>query len=302
MRIATPSGRPKGVLVRRSRLAYFIAGVSVATVLAAVPATALVLVADPSPNTYDGASPSLNVLPAQFVLGGSLDAAVDPVVDHCSSPNRAVPMQMSWTGSDATSRIAGYDVWGSSYPEGGVAGELVHGTSATSYRFSAPTTTPNVAVVTVIATGTSGWWPATIVATPPCRVPASPSGWTSGKRMVRRLPLAQARWCSRRERGPGPRPVARASTGARRCTHPVRVLLTYTLKTQRPGQTVAVAVEKSTNRGVVNITVDGGAARQSTPMRRRRPIASLSGRRSRTRKSHHQDDQCRNRWPFPHRH
>ena len=238
------------------------AGVLAATVLVAVPATAVVITAvDPSPNTYDGASPSLNVLPAQFVLGGSLDAAVDPAVDHCFAPNRSIPLEMRWTGSDSTSRISGYDVWSSRYPEGGVANEQVHGTSATSYRFLGANNNAecgggdgnsdgnywvvardNRGNAAMSSTGISQWvdvWQedgSTLEAHSGPLVLLSRTGtWNTAN-------------CTCFNWG---KTLYSTAAGAS---------LTYRVTTQRPGQTVALAVEKNSNRGVIYVSVDGGTS------------------------------------------
>jgi len=238
------------------------AGVLAATVFVMVPATALVMTAvDPSPKTYDGASPSLNVLPAQFVLGGSLDAAPDPAVDSCDAANNSVPLEMRWTGSDSTSRISGYDVWASRWADGVLADEVAHGTSATSYRFFGSNydadcgggvhNTGNYWVVArdnrgnaaMSGTGISQWvdvWQED-GATPTTRsgplVLSSRTGtWTKSN-------CACFNW------------------GKTLYSTVAGASLTYTVTTQRPGQAVALAVEKNTNRGVMNVSVDGGTSR-----------------------------------------
>jgi hypothetical protein len=246
--------------MRYPRLTYFACGALFATVLAAVPATALVMTAaDPSPNTYDGASPSLNVLPAQFVLGGSLNAAKDATVSYCEAANQ-VPLEMRWTGSDSTSGVAGYDVWSRSSVAGDGAGEQVHGTSATSYRFSGSNYNADCGGGDH-STGT--YW----VVARDNRGNAAMSG--SG--ISQWVDVWQEDGTGHNTRS-GPL-VLSSRTGtwskaACTCFNWGRTLystvagasLTYTVTTQRPGQTIAVAVEKNSNRGVIDVSVDGATS------------------------------------------
>jgi hypothetical protein len=168
---------------------------------------------------------------------------------------------MRWTGSDSTSRIAGYDIWASGYPEGGVASEQVHGTSATSYRFWGANNDAecgggdghsdgnywvvardNRGNAAMSGTGISQWvdvWQedgTTLMTRSGPLVLSSRTGtWTKAS-------------CTCFNWG---KTLYSTAAGAS---------LTYKVTTQRPGQTVALAVEKSTNRGVANISVDGGTA------------------------------------------
>jgi hypothetical protein len=199
-------------------------------------------------------------LPAQFVLGGILDAAKDPALSNCEAANLNIPLEMRWTGSDNISGLSGYDVWSSSYPEGGVASERVHGTSATSYRFGGANydadcgggdhSTGNYWVVardnrgnaSMSGTGISRWvdvWQEDGVGhntrSGPLVLSSRTGTWTKAS-------------CTCFNWG---KTLYSSAAGAS---------LTYTVKTQRPGQTVALAVEKNSNRGVVNISVDGGTS------------------------------------------
>ncbi len=83
----------------------------VAALVVAVPAAASVFAAkDAAPNAYDGTAPQLTVAPVQFVLGASIDAATPCTADG-GQDNNDIPLRLTWTGSDAVSGVAGYEVW-----------------------------------------------------------------------------------------------------------------------------------------------------------------------------------------------
>ncbi|MET0997391.1 MAG: hypothetical protein ABWX73_01640, partial [Marmoricola sp.] len=68
----------------RLSLPSFAAGALAATVLVAVPATALggaTSAADPHPHTYDGTSPAFTLSPVEFRIGSSIDAADAPAAE-----------------------------------------------------------------------------------------------------------------------------------------------------------------------------------------------------------------------------
>src|SRR4051794_10386209 len=132
--------RRRMLVNRRPFFTPFAAGALAATLFVALPAAAVITSAastDPHPTKYDGTSPAFTMKPLSFSLGASIDAAtpVDPVNLCAGSPwNFNIPLKMTWTGSDAVSGIAGYDVWETGPALDGV-GKLVEGTTATSYSY-----------------------------------------------------------------------------------------------------------------------------------------------------------------------
>jgi hypothetical protein len=244
----------------RSPLAGFIAGTCAATVLIGVPATALVTAAvDPNPSTYDGTAPSLTVRPAEFVIGASIDAAAAPHADYCAAPwpwNFGIPMRLRWTGSDGTSGLQGYDVWGFGQRFDGW-GKLVANTSATSFSYngnnypgdcgeggaygyshwvSAKDNRGNTASSALAAADGVNVWQETGTTTSDHYSPLS----------LTRTGTWSTASCTCFNNG---RTLTSTAAGAS---------LTYQLTTTKPSQTVAIVMEKNSNRGVVNVSVDGG--------------------------------------------
>jgi hypothetical protein len=245
------------------------AGVLAATVFVAVPATALVTTTtvDPSPKTYDGTTPSLTVSPVQFVVGSSIDAAWDPNSPYSGCElnqwNEGIPLQIRWTSSDNTSKIAGYDVWErgvteESHPEE-VVTEVLHGTQSTSYRLDGGNHQGDCGPLWM----DHHFW---VVARDNRGNSASSSRDITSQSVNVWL-----------EDGATPTeryaalPVTRTgtwSTANCQCFNHGRTLystaagasLTYRVTTTKPGQTAAVVAEKNSNRGRVNISVDGGTA------------------------------------------
>ena len=226
--------------------------------LVAVPATALVsLAADPHPNTYDGASPLLTMRPVEFVVGESINAAEPPGAFCASSIWNDATLKMRWTGSDAISGLAGYDVWAAG-PSHDPADKLADGTSATSYGY--PGTNYNGDCGGGSAVDNHYW-----VAAKDNR------GNTATTNLVGQVFRV---WM---ENGVDPTgdsaalPLTRTGTwtsSSCACSNHGKTLystaqgasLTYRVTTTRPGQVFALVVGKNTNRGVVNVSVDGGTA------------------------------------------
>lgn len=234
-------------------------------VLVGVPAAAVLqaqVAKDANPKVYDGTSPALTLKPTTFVIGASIDAAGDPAVDSCGLWNLEVPMQLRWSGSDATSGLAGYDVWvfgpGWDYPTGN---ELEHGISATSYRFNGSNYDSDCGG----GARDDEYW-----------VVARDNRGNSARSMSfgQRIAVWQENGynaASGEIGADGLRLSSRSGTWTRsNCTcfnggHTLfstsaGAALTYTVKVTRPGQTIGLAMEKNTNRGKADISVDGGAA------------------------------------------
>jgi hypothetical protein len=243
----------------RLSLPSFAAGALAATVLVAFPATALVsMAADPHPTTYDGTSPALTLNPVEFVTGASINAAQAPSADMCATMpwNTSIPLRLRWTGSDATSGVAGFDVWGEGPPFEGVQ-KLVAGTSATTYALTGYNYEGDCGEGQAFD---KQFW----VVAKDNRGNAASSGLAS--------PNVNA-W---QENGTDPLgaagiPVTKTGTwsvASCTCFNNGKTLystaagasLSYKVTTSRPGQTVAIVMEKNTNRGTANISVDGGTA------------------------------------------
>jgi len=241
----------------RAHLPSFLAGTLVATLLVALPTAALVsAAADPNPNTFDGTSPSLTMGPVEFVVGASLDAAKPP--DECASWswNMAIPLRMRWSGADATSGLAGYDVWGVGPRWDGTL-KLVEGSSGTTYGYAGSNYTGDCGEGAITA---NEFWVVSKdnrgnTATTN-RVGQHVDVWQENGVDVSGGPaLAVTRtgtWatanCTCFNNG---KTTYSTSKGAS---------LSYKVTSDRPGQTVGVVVEKNSNRGTVNISVDGGTA------------------------------------------
>ncbi len=246
----------------RASLPSFVAGALAAGVLAAVPATALVVRSaevDPNPNAYDGTSPTLTLAPVDFVVGSSIDAAQARSSESCATfPwNLNVPLRMRWSGGDVTSGLAGYDVWGNGAKWDGV-NQLADDTAAKTYVLAGNNYGGDC--------GGGGefnnhYW-----------VSAQDNkGNTASSRLIREH---LAVWD---ENGITPNlgesNLALTRTGTWRtascaCFNTGKTLystakyaaLSYKVTTTAPSQVVGVVMEKASNRGTVNISVDGGTA------------------------------------------
>ena len=237
-----------------SRLSYFVAGALAATVLVSVPAAALVDTAtvDPKPSTYDGTTPSFTLSPIEFVLGASIDAAGPFGGDVCdTAENYSIPLRMRWSASDATSGVAGYDVWRGLY-DGNA--KVVADTTATSYQFWGHNwenrcgggDNPGYTKTWVVARDNRG---------------NSATSIAYGERV--------GVWAEAGERS---LPATRTGTWTTaKCTcfnngqtiYSTKAGASVTYKVpavERPGQTLALVVEKNSNRGRMNVSVDGGTA------------------------------------------
>lgn len=240
----------------RISLPSFAAGALAATLVVAVPATALVGLAepDPHPHRYDGTSPSLTMRPVGFVIGASINAA-EPPGEFCSASIwNFTTLRMKWFGGDGTSGLAGYDVWGEGPSYNGFE-KLVEGTSATSYGYSGSNYTGDCGGGSgvdnrfwVVAKDNRGNTAAT------SRVGQHFDVWTekgvdvTGERAA--LPLTRSgTWkvssCACSNHG---RTLYSTAKGAS---------LTYEVTTTRPGQVLALVVGKNSNRGTVGVSVDG---------------------------------------------
>jgi hypothetical protein len=235
----------------------FLAGVSVASLIFAVPVA--MAATDGNPNTYDGTSPSLTLKPLEFAVGSSIDAAA-PVSTECTNKfwNMEIPVLLRWTATDRVSGIDGVDVFGGG---GGFAGvrklATFEGTSTTSFPFNGTN-----------YDGTCGgggfldrelWVEARDV-----------RGNSASSRAVPPdgIDLWDENGVNTMTSAPD---LARTQTGTWKvsncaCFNNGSTLhsstpgasITYTLTSVRPGQTVAVVMPTNTNRGVVKIGIDGG--------------------------------------------
>jgi len=242
----------------RISLPSFAAGALAATLLVAVPATALVsLAADPHPNTYDGASPLLTMRPVEFVVGESINAA-EPPGEFCGPAIwNAATLKMRWTGSDAISGLAGYDVFAAGPSHGGVE-KMVDQTSATSYGYDGTNYTGDCGGGSDVD---NRYWMAA----------------TDNRGNTATTNQVGQHFDVWMENGVDPTgdeaalPLTRTGTwtvSSCACSNHGKTLyssakgasLTYRVTTTNAGQVLALVVGKNTNRGVVNISVDGGTA------------------------------------------
>lgn len=234
----------------------FAAGALAATLMVAVPATALVRLAasDPHPHSYDGTSPSLTMRPVGFVTGASIDAA-EPPGEFCSASIwNSTMLRMKWSGGDGTSGLAGYDVWGAGPSHDGFE-KLVEATHATSYGYPGTNYTGDCGEggsvdnhFWVVAKDNRGNTATTN------QVGQHFDVWTergvdvTGEKAA--LPLTRTgTWktssCSCSNHG---KTLYSTTRGAS---------LTYQLSTTRPGQVLALVAGKNANRGTVDVSVDG---------------------------------------------
>lgn len=244
----------------RPSLPSFLAGALAATVLVAVPATALVgrtAAVDPNPDAYDGTSPALTLAPVEFVVGSSIDATDAIPPDMCAAwPwNTNVPLRMRWSGSDVTSGLAGYDVWGSGAKWDGVS-KLVDATQATSYVFPGTNYSGDC--------GGGGefnnhYWVSA----------RDNKGNSAASRMVGQLVNVWDEKGVTPNAGESNLAVTRTGTwtaASCTCFNTGKTLystarnaaLSYKVTSTSAGQVVGVVMEKASNRGTVNISVDGG--------------------------------------------
>jgi hypothetical protein len=119
----------------RISLPSFAAGALVATVLVAIPATAMHgarTAADTHPRKYDGTAPVLALQRPRFIIGRSIDAAE---ADGCQVANFGVPERLQWIARDPGSGLTGFEVWqiGASSPPARVA---TLGSGSRHYDFS----------------------------------------------------------------------------------------------------------------------------------------------------------------------
>jgi len=241
----------------RAQLPPFIAGALAATLLVALPAAALVSAADdPNPNTFDGTAPTLRLGPVEFVIGASLDAADPPNECATWAWNMAIPLRMRWSGADATSGLAGYDVWGVG-PRWDGAVKLVEGSNATTYVYDGSNYSGDCGEGALTA---NDFWVAT----------KDNRGNTATSNLVGQHVDAWQENGVDVSGGPA-LPLTRTGTWTTAnctCFNNGKTLystakgasLSYKVTSDKPGETVGVVVEKNSNRGTVNISVDGGTA------------------------------------------
>lgn len=210
---------------------------------------------DPRPSVYDGTAPLLTMQPLEFVLGASLDQAGPSNTDCSGRPwNLEVPLQLRWVGSDAVSAVRGFDVW-QQYPD--YVWKRAEGTSATTYQFAGTNYDGSCGDGGSVE---SWYW---VVAHDNRGNSATSAGQSRVVDVWQETGLT--------EYGQAGIPLVRTgtwSTSSCVCSNNGRTLtrssagasLTYTITTTKPGAVVAIAVGKNTNRGVMNVSLDGGTA------------------------------------------
>ena len=236
--------------------ASFTAGALTAALLVGVPAA--IAAVDANPDIYDGTAPAFTVRPLEFRIGESVDAAAPfDFEDGCGSPawNNSIPTRLTWSASDPTSGIAGYDVYRAGAAIGVELrasygpGTTSHDLSSTNYR------------------GDCGGGATTDFAT--WAVAKDVRGNTSSSTAV----LNGVRAFDEQGRDPifeGDLTTTRtglwsASTcvcfnnGQTLRTSAAGATMTFQVNTDRPGQTVALIMAKASNRGRAEIRVDGGS-------------------------------------------
>jgi hypothetical protein len=104
-----PAPSSTGGCMNRNRTLALVGGFVLFAAGAAVPAIAADLA---DTGTYDGQTPSLNLLPSRFVVGQAIDATVaqDPENFCAQYWHHDIPMQLQWTASDSGSGIAANEV------------------------------------------------------------------------------------------------------------------------------------------------------------------------------------------------
>lgn len=236
----------------------FISGFVVGGLIAAVPVAWAV--SDARPGRFDATSPTLSVRPLQFVLGASIDAAaeVDPNGGCNGEWNNSIPMRLRWKATDATSGVDHVEVW-TQYAGFEPQQEASYdGTSTTSHAYTASSYDGTCGGGTSVVMArwlrvedVRGNTAASALLSAPVQVwdeNAEPQAFIGGlgTLSVARTGLWQVADCDCFNHGH----TAYTSTAGASST--------YTVTTTRPGQTIALVMEKNTNRGVVRIRVDHG--------------------------------------------
>jgi hypothetical protein len=235
----------------------FVSGFVIGTLVAAIPvAWALT---DNNPNQFDATSPTLAVQPAEFVIGGSLDAAAD-VTDCSGGWNNTVPMRLRWTAADPISGIDHVEVWTTYAGHAADMAASYEGAGTTSFAYNASTYDGTCGEGTSVV---EAHW----VRTRDLR------GNTAASALVRAEVQVWDENAVPRDfiANLGTMTMTRTGTwSVSNCTcfnhgHTAYATAsgasrTYTVTTTRPGQTLALVMEKAANRGVVKISVDGGTA------------------------------------------
>lgn len=237
----------------RPSLPSFVAGAVCATVLVAVPAVAVVTAVDQNPSVFDGTGPSLTVQPAQFVLGQSIELPRGACADELYN---SVGMRLSWDASDATSGVASYDVL-TFDPESGnhVVAKRTTATTRditvtnwnndcgggfvnTSWWVVARDHRGQTAISSELEDSIDVWDETGVDvvhdATPDLTLTRT-GAWSTSKCTCHNL-------------------------GTTAYTSTKGGSITYSVIVDKPGRTLAIVAPISNNRGVMNVSVDGGAA------------------------------------------
>ncbi len=242
----------------RISLPSFAAGALAATLLVAVPSSALNgtarQAANPHPKAYDGTAPAFAVSRPSFIIGRSIDAAAPPGANCPDVSSNFVPLRWAWSGSDPISGIAGYDVWVIG-PQHIPPDKLVDQTQAKHFDFEGTNYDGDCGGGTEFEVN---YW----VVARDNRANTAASGQVTGYLKAWQengvdatgaqpaVPLTRSGWagatCTCYNNG---RLLYSTLRGAR---------LTYRVTTTNVGQVVGVVVDKNTNRGRLGISVDGG--------------------------------------------
>jgi hypothetical protein len=249
----------------RISLPSFAAGALAAILLVAVPSSALNVTArqaaNPHPRAYDGTAPLMTLQRPAFLVGQSIGAADAPTPgDPCDSshnPFNGATVRLQWTSSDPISGIDAWEVWwdGAQHPDAAKLATLhstrhfdINGTNEPGACGGGQEVDNRWWVVAKDNRGntaTSG------LVTPYIKVWQEDG--TDATEEQAKLPLTKhGTWntstCTCFNHG---KTLYSTTRGAS---------LVYRVTVDSPGQVLAVVADKNTNRGRLEIKVDGGPA------------------------------------------
>lgn len=222
----------------------FLAGALSASLLAGLPALADIVAGDQQPGVFDGASPLLTVQAATFPLGQS----ISPESADCNN-YISVPVKLAWNAQDSGSGAASYDVAKNLAEVGDV--EAASHITATTYSWSATNfdnghcggsdDSPNY--LWIIARDYRG-----STATSPAISDRLDLWDEDSDVLTSRTGTWSTSNCSCHNHGRTMYSTSRGSS------------LTYTIDVNTPGRVLALVAPTGDSRGVMNVSVDGGAA------------------------------------------
>lgn len=245
----------------RFSISSFLAGVVVATAVATVPAAAAQrsVTTEQDPLHYDGTAPVLTVQPQTFDLGRSIDATVKSA-DHCLAEayHFKVPMTLRWSASDSGSGLKGFQVWRDYEPIWSPDAPYSSDTSESIYGYSyasecgggdilvrrfvlAEDNRGNQAISALGGGDQVDVWQEDGAVNP------TGTGGRFGTLSVTRVGTWTIGRCLCFDAGQ----TLYSTKGG--------TSVTYTVTPRAPGQTFALVMEKSYNRGRVGVSVNGAA-------------------------------------------